>query len=345
MSDTLVSIIINNYNYAKYVRNAIDSALKQLYSNIEVIVVDDGSTDDSQTLIKEYGGRIKSIFKANGGQASAYNIGFVASNGQVVVFLDADDILHKDAIYYVMDEFKDDNVVKVQFRLEIIDDEGKSSGIHTPAGKMPNGNVLNILLRYGSYGSPPASGNVYRRTALNKIMPIPESNWRIAADAVPSLASPFFGDIRSIDKVLGYYRVHNIIKGSGQNINLSRPGNAASLSGKMEEFLKTEKYLKELCVKYNKNEQVNVIYNNPATLKTLLSFKILEPNHLYNKKCKVIKLALMGINASIKYPLYSTFHKIGIISWFFLVLICPLSIKKKLIILGLQPLIRGFNIK
>jgi glycosyltransferase involved in cell wall biosynthesis len=345
MFNPLVSIIINNYNYGRYIGNAIDSALLQSYSNIEVIVVDDGSTDDSQALIKEYDGRIRSIFKNNGGQASAYNVGFAASNGEIVTFLDADDILRTDTIYYVVDRFKDGDIVKVQFQLEIIDNEGKPSGIYIPAGHMPNGAVLDILLRYGGYGSPPASGNVYRRTVLRKIMPIPESNWRIAADSVPSLASPFFGHVGSIDKVLGYYRVHQNVRGHGDNKNLSRPGNAASLGGKIEEFLKAEEYLKELCVKYQKKMQANMIYKNPSMLKTVLSFKVLDPNHPYNRKYNVGKLVLLGINASIRFPLYSIFHKLSIVIWFLLVAICPSSIQKKLIMLGLQPSMRCVNLK
>jgi glycosyltransferase involved in cell wall biosynthesis len=345
MLNTLVSIVINNYNYGNYVCSAIDSALSQSYNNTEVIVVDDGSKDDSVVMIKEYGERIKSIFKSNGGQASAYNVGFAKSKGDIIIFLDADDILHKDAIRHAVDRFEDDDVVKVQFRLEIIDNEGKPSGIYIPAGRMPNGYVLHLLLRYGGYGSPPASGNVYRRTVLDKMMPIPEPNWRIAADSVPSLASPFFGHVESIDKVLGYYRVHQNVRGHGDNKNLSRPGNAASLGGKIEEFLKAEEYLKELCGKYHKKMQANVIDKNPSMLKTVLSFKISEPYHQYNKKYNVVKLALMGINASARFPLYSVFHKLGIIIWFFLVAICPSSVQKKLILLGLQPSTRHFNLK
>lgn len=345
MLNPLVSIIINNYNYAKYIRDAIDSALQQSYNNIEVIVVDDGSKDDSRALIKQYGTRIISIFKDNGGQASAYNLGFDKSNGHIVLFLDADDILHEEAIDYAVDRFEDDNVVKVQFRLEIIDDEGKPSGIYIPAGRMPNGDVLDILLRYGGYGSPPASGNVYRRIVLDKIMPIHESDWRIAADAVPSLTSPFLGHVESIDKVLGYYRVHGGIIENEHDISLSRPGNAASLSGKVEEFLKGEKFLQEQCIKYHKDKQLNVIETNPSVLKTILSFKILEPNHAYNKEYQFIRLVFMGINASIKYPLYSILHKVGIVGWFLLVAICPSSLQRKLILLGLQPSMRNFNLK
>jgi glycosyltransferase involved in cell wall biosynthesis len=67
----LVSILINNYNYGRFLTEAIDSALNQTYSNIEVIVVDDGSTDNSQEIIKSYQDKIIPILKPNGGQASA----------------------------------------------------------------------------------------------------------------------------------------------------------------------------------------------------------------------------------------------------------------------------------
>ena len=77
----LVSIIITNFNYAAYIGRCIDSCLGQSYKNIEVIVVDDGSSDGSQDIILGYGARIKPIFKENGGQASAFNAGFAASRG------------------------------------------------------------------------------------------------------------------------------------------------------------------------------------------------------------------------------------------------------------------------
>ncbi|MGL5878790.1 MAG: glycosyltransferase family 2 protein, partial [Xenococcaceae cyanobacterium] len=88
----LVSILINNYNYGKFLPEAIDSALAQTYDRCETIVVDDGSTDNSQEIIASYGDRIVPIFKTNGGQASAFNAGFAASSGDIICFLDADDV-------------------------------------------------------------------------------------------------------------------------------------------------------------------------------------------------------------------------------------------------------------
>ena len=83
----LVSVIVNNYNYGSYLSEAIDSALNQTYPNVEVIVVDDGSTDNSREIIAGYGNRIVSILKENGGQGTCFNAGFERSSGDVVVFL------------------------------------------------------------------------------------------------------------------------------------------------------------------------------------------------------------------------------------------------------------------
>src|SRR6185295_5604355 len=94
----LVSIIVNNYNYGRFLGEAIQSALSQTYPNIEVIVVDDGSTDDSSEVIANFGGSIKTRFKQNGGQTSALNAGLRMSRGDIVCFLDADDALFPSAI-------------------------------------------------------------------------------------------------------------------------------------------------------------------------------------------------------------------------------------------------------
>ena len=101
----LASVIVNNYNYGKFLPQAIDSALEQTYPRVEVIVVDDGSTDDSREIISRYDSRIRSVLKSNGGQASALNAGFTASHGDVVLFLDADDFLYPSAVANAVDLF------------------------------------------------------------------------------------------------------------------------------------------------------------------------------------------------------------------------------------------------
>lgn len=90
----LVSVIIPVYNSERYLSEAIDSALRQIYPHIEVIAIDDGSTDSSFRILLRYGDSIRVIHQANAGSAKARNIGIEASRGQFIAFLDADDVWH-----------------------------------------------------------------------------------------------------------------------------------------------------------------------------------------------------------------------------------------------------------
>src|ERR1700722_5704461 len=83
----LVSIVVTNYNYGRYLGASIDSALGQRYPNVEVIVVDDGSTDGSREIIESYGGRIVPVIKANGGHRSAVHPRLGVKRGADRVFL------------------------------------------------------------------------------------------------------------------------------------------------------------------------------------------------------------------------------------------------------------------
>jgi len=94
----LVSVIIPTYNRSRIVGSAIDSALGQSYGNLEIIVIDDGSTDGTEVALKSYEGRIRYLKKENGGVSSARNAGIRASTGEYIAFLDSDDYWRKDKI-------------------------------------------------------------------------------------------------------------------------------------------------------------------------------------------------------------------------------------------------------
>jgi glycosyltransferase involved in cell wall biosynthesis len=104
----LVSVIIPNYNYAQYVREAVNSALEQTYPNIEVIVLDDGSTDDSRTVIESYGDKIKAIFQKNQGVSAARNNGAAQASGQYLAFLDSDDVWRPEKLMRQIERFAAD---------------------------------------------------------------------------------------------------------------------------------------------------------------------------------------------------------------------------------------------
>lgn len=91
-SSPLVSIIIPNFNYSQFVKSAVETALDQTYSNTEVIVVDDGSTDESLKVLQKFGNKIKLIRQEHGGPARARNRGIQEASGDYIAFLDADDL-------------------------------------------------------------------------------------------------------------------------------------------------------------------------------------------------------------------------------------------------------------
>jgi glycosyltransferase involved in cell wall biosynthesis len=165
-----ISVIIPTYNHSKFICDAIDSVLMQGYQNKEIIIVDDGSTDNTGTLVRKYirlG--VKYIYKKNGGVASSRNVGIVNSTGRLISFLDSDDVWLKDKLslqydrlvanketglvgcgYYITDH--DLNVIKV-----------------VKALNFRNRNVLlsNLLIKNVIYGS--SSGVLLKRDCFDKV--------------------------------------------------------------------------------------------------------------------------------------------------------------------------------
>ena len=211
MSGPRVSVVVNNFNYERYLGEAIDSALAQDHDDVEVVVVDDGSTDGSPDVIGGYGSRVVPVLKPNGGQGSAFNAGFAAATGAVVIFLDADDRLAPGAARTMAAAFADDpGLASVQYRLRFIDGDGRPSGTTRPrrTGVLPTGELAPHVIRFRAYHWQPTTGNAYAASALARILPMPEAGYRIEADAYLAELVPFCGHIRGMDDVLGDYRVH-----------------------------------------------------------------------------------------------------------------------------------------
>lgn len=203
------SIVVSSYNYAPYLRQAIDSALAQT-AEVDVIVVDDGSTDDSPAIIRSYGQRIDAVFKPNGGQASAWNTGFERSRGEIVIFLDSDDVLDPTVVDLAQQQFAEGDLAKVHWPLRVIDGQGNSQGRIVPPGDLPVGDLREQVLRSGvaGYAWPPTSGNAWSRRFLKQVMPIPEVEFVICPDLYLSVLAPLFGKLGALTKPLGAWRVH-----------------------------------------------------------------------------------------------------------------------------------------
>lgn len=205
----LASIIIANYNYARFLERCIDSALEQDHPQVEVVVVDDASEDHSAEVIHSYGSRIVPCLKPhNGGHAAAFNTGFAASRGEIVFFLDADDFLYPFAVSRVIEAW-DQETAQTQFRLHLVDEDVRVLDTYPPR-ELPfdDGDVVPQLLHSGRYRTTVTSGLAFDRATLESILPIPEEAFRQGADGYLVTVAPTCGEVKSIDSCLGAYRQH-----------------------------------------------------------------------------------------------------------------------------------------
>jgi len=215
----LVSIVVNNFNYGHFIGEAIESALAQTHPRCEVVVVDDGSTDDSRSVIERFGSRVVPLLQANGGQGAAMNAGFALSRGEIVMFLDSDDVLEPNAVARVVELFAP-GVDRVQFALRFVDENGVAIGGQFPArgASLETGVLASRVARAPIPNTPPTTGNAFSRGVLEKILPMPAADWRICADSYLLVVSALHGAVAGTDEPLGRYRVHGKNNWAAQGI-------------------------------------------------------------------------------------------------------------------------------
>jgi len=220
-----LSLIIVNYNYFYFVRQAIESALAVHWPDKEVIVVDDGSTDDSRSIIEEFRDRVTIIFQPNGGQSSACNVGFNCCSGDVVIFLDSDDALFPSVANTVMKVWHN-HVSKVQYSLAVVDRDLRPLGLCWPRyAALPTPETIRDTQRKtGHYLQSPTSGNAWAHRFLRRVTPLPvrrgdatgyqsghNGDCRVPSmDGYLSRLAPYFGNVVCINDAepQGLYRLH-----------------------------------------------------------------------------------------------------------------------------------------
>ena len=209
------SVVITNHDYGRFVGAAIDSALAQGHGDVEVVVVDDGSTDDSRRVIERYRDRVRVILKEQGGQTSAMNAGFDASAGDLVCFLDADDLLAPAAMETAAGLLARPGVVKAHWPMEEIDVAGNPTGRIWPAYPIQDGDLRAQLIEDGPEVArfPPHSGNAYARELLDDVFPLPEleresGRGHASADTYLAMVAAAAGPVAAAATPLGAYRRH-----------------------------------------------------------------------------------------------------------------------------------------
>ncbi len=202
-----LSVVITCFNYELYIKQCIESVLEQKLINIEIIVVDDGSTDQSSQLIGEFKDRVTAFRTENRGALGSSLFGLSRATGKFVYFLDADDLLQPDALKTIIPHLRPD-VSKIQFMLVPINQDGLQIGEPFPKlnAMDESGSLIRSIRKRGYYNTPPTSGNIYRRDVYDDLGDL---SYERAIDGVPYLLAPFVGNVISIDEPLGKYRIHN----------------------------------------------------------------------------------------------------------------------------------------
>jgi glycosyltransferase involved in cell wall biosynthesis len=217
MSAPRISVLIDTYNYGRYIEEAIASVLAQDFAaeEMEILVVDDGSTDDTRVRVETYADRVKYIYKENGGQASAFNCGLAQARGELIFLLDADDYWRPEKVRRVVELFDARPEVRMIYHAYAERDEGSGTLSECPApiisGFLPERKV--DLISYWIY---PTSTLAFRRESLDALLPVPEG-LRIQADAYLAALVVFLGPVMGLAESLAVYRAHgrNLFHASG----------------------------------------------------------------------------------------------------------------------------------
>lgn len=206
-----VSIVITNHNYGCFLPAALQSVLDQSYPPLEIIVVDDGSVDDSRPVLARYHASVRAIFQANGGQAAALDVGVAATSGDLICLLDADDAWTHDKVQRMVEVLEmRPHTMWLRHKLEIADAELNGLGVSTPDIRRTGVISPSIVLAAERIIKASPSALCIRREMLPKVFPLHVSEQlRYDADAllVARLARAYEG--YDLDDVLGYYRRHS----------------------------------------------------------------------------------------------------------------------------------------
>jgi len=203
----LVSVVIPNYNYGRYLAQAIESALHQTYQKMEILVVDDGSTDDSKAVLVRYAGRLRLVEQRNLGVSIARNRGVEESRGDLVAFLDADDLWHEEKLSRQVAKFDDSAVGLVYCGLHYIDELGRSLGASVPTARGRLLRHLALLRHPGVLGV--GSTALVRKQCLERVgvfdpLLSTSADW----DFVRRVACHYAIDV--VPEPLVFYRQHGV---------------------------------------------------------------------------------------------------------------------------------------
>lgn len=280
----LISIVVPIYNVSKYLIECLDSLKSQSYSNIEVLLINDGSTDNSEQLCLDYlkfDNRFKYYFKENGGLSDARNYGIVRASGQYIMFIDSDDIVHRSYVetLYNMMLYHNSDIAMCGYQRFF-----KNEDIENPLGNTSfvcsKEKVLEKILYQNCQNvfSVSAACKLYRTSIFNEIrFPVGKYNedMYIIFDVINNSQT-----VSVIDRNLYYYRINP------SSITQEK------FSKKRMDAIEASKILLEKCetsIPILANGAICMIYSRAVELLTIAKFST-NKNEFVNEKNELISI-------------------------------------------------------
>jgi glycosyltransferase involved in cell wall biosynthesis len=207
----LITALVDTYNHERYIEQALVSVLEQGLSpaELEIVAVDDGSTDRTPEIIQKFAPRVKHVRKKNGGQASAFNAGFAEARGEIVAFLDGDDWWAKGKLPTVAEALeRHPDVAAVGHGYYEFHEKTNETRLRVPQRRT----IINMASREAAHAAILQWGFLLmgaltvRRRVLEWIMPLPEEMVFMADTALTAAATVMGALI--LEQPLSYYRYH-----------------------------------------------------------------------------------------------------------------------------------------
>ena len=212
------SVLMATHNHAAYITEALESVVAQAFTDYEIVVVDDGSTDETPTTLSDwvrsysdrFPNRVVICSSANEGQSSAYEHGLNLCTGRYVALLDSDDrwLPEKlEAVHHIIET--DPEAVLLVHPVLIMGPDGTLTGRVRPArASLSHGDLREHIRRTGRAVAAVTSGVTVRADVLRALLPMPTKGFRFGADGYITLGASLLGRVQVIDEPLAHYRIH-----------------------------------------------------------------------------------------------------------------------------------------
>ena len=298
----LVTALINTYNYGRYLPFAINSVLAQTYPNIEIIVVDDGSTDHTGQVLAQYADRLRALRTQNGGQAHSFNVGIPLARGELLMLLDADDMWLPEKVERMVElAARRPEAAMLYHRFQNIDKHGTKLGPPQPYPLIDGDYRSKYLRSGGTWWSPITSVLVLRTEHIKRALPIPTYAHREGADTILTDYCAMTTDIASLPEALTLRLLHgaNLYAAGRDNFDYRakeiRESDARRIEWRMFSMRKVmERFNPTFEIDVDRNEwrSTNLYWLGRASLWSAVRNCLMSPEHSLMFRLKRLRWVL-----------------------------------------------------